>query len=177
MGYFLLTKRLGFRTWSQQDYPLAAALWQDSDVTRYLSGVYSDQQVQERLDLEKHHQATYGFQYWPIFTLDQGRHVGCAGLRPFHNQIRTWELGVHIHRVFWGSAMGEEAARGVIGYAFHTLQAQTLVAGHNPANNNSRQLILKLGFHFTHEEPWGPRQQLHPMYALQPDAYQPAHDR
>ncbi len=39
MTYFLTSARLGFRQWTAADLPLAVALWQDAEVTRYLGGV------------------------------------------------------------------------------------------------------------------------------------------
>jgi len=87
MTFFMTSQRLGFRHWAAQDYPLAAALWCDPEVMRHMGGPYNQDRVYQRLSLEIGFQEKFGFQYWPIFSLDTGEHVGCAGLRPFHDQI------------------------------------------------------------------------------------------
>lgn len=159
--------RLRFRTWTADDLPLAIALWGDADVMRHMGGPRSPQQAAERLhdEMETHRQ--HGIQYWPIFSLETGEHAGCAGLRPFHGSIETLEIGVHIARTFWSGRFGEEAARAVIAHAWSHTGAVALVAGHGPDNANSRALIERLGFTYTHHEVWGPQQRMHPYYRLE----------
>jgi len=166
MSYFLTSDRLGFRHWTEDDEVIAATLWKDADVMRHMGGPYDDDGVRSRLALEISRQKKFGFQYWPIFLLDTGEHVGCSGLRPFHDEEGVVELGVHIARKFWSFRFGEEAARAVINYAFQNVGANAIVAGHGPMNTNSKVLLHRLGFTFTHEEPWGERGILHPFYRL-----------
>ena len=167
MSYFLTSARLGFRHWTEADLPLATALWQHPEVTRYLGGAFSHEQVQQRLALEMHRQRTLGISYWPVFDRATGTHAGCAGLRPFHDEQGVCEVGVHIARPFWSGRFGEEAARAVITYAFDVLNLSAVTAAHNPANIHSRALIGRLGFNFTHMEPWGAQEELHPFYRLE----------
>ncbi len=153
---FPSSTRLQFRAWTEADRALAYSLWADPDVARYLGGVMSMEAVEARLQLEMDRQRQFGFQYWPIFLRDQGDFVGCAGLRPFHNEPHVHEVGVHIGRRFWSERLGEEAARAVIQHAFDQLGAEALTAGHNPGNVHSKALLERIGFVRTHEEPWGP---------------------
>ncbi len=164
MTYFLTSTRLGFRPWTQQDEPLAALLWKDPGVMRYMGGPYDDGGVRSRLALEISQQQSIGLQYWPIFLLETNEFVGCAGLRPFHDQNDVAEIGVHIARKFWSARLGEEAAKALIEHAFHTLKLGALVAGHGPGNLASKALIERMNFHYTHEEPWGKAIIMHPFY-------------
>jgi RimJ/RimL family protein N-acetyltransferase len=75
-----MTKRLGFRCWSSSDFALAHGLWGDAEVTRWIGGPFSDEQIQERLEREVAVMRDHGLQYWPIFLLKSGDHVGCAVL-------------------------------------------------------------------------------------------------
>ncbi len=95
----------------------------------------------------------FGVQYWPIFYRPTGQFAGCCGLRPFRDESRVRELGVHIARPFWSERLGEEAARAVIGYAFDELQLEAVTAGHNSGNSHSKALIERLGFTYTHLQP------------------------
>ncbi len=150
--YFLQSERLGFRCWAEEDFGLARELWGDAEVTRYFGGPFSDEECLVRLQREMERLKSHGFQYWPIFSLSDGEHVGCCGLRPFGADTAVPELGFHLRPKFWGQGLAIEAARTVIGYAFETIGAKGLVAGHHPENANSKKVMEKLGFQYTHEE-------------------------
>jgi RimJ/RimL family protein N-acetyltransferase len=163
--YFLATARLGFRSWRADDLALAAGLWGDPDVTRWIGGPLSPAAAAERLAAEIATEAAAGIQYWPIFQLEDAAHVGCCGLRPYRESIR--ELGVHIRPAFRRRGFALEATRAVIAHAFGALGADALFAGHNPHNSASRALLGKLGFRYTHDELYPPTGLLHPSYRLQ----------
>jgi ribosomal-protein-alanine N-acetyltransferase len=46
-----------------------------------------------------------------------------------------------------------------------------LTAGHGPKNINSKDLLERLGYTFSHEEPWGAQEIMHPFYRLKPEQY------
>ncbi|MGI4854974.1 MAG: GNAT family N-acetyltransferase [Janthinobacterium lividum] len=167
MSYFLTTQRLGFRRWTAEDLPLAQSLWTDAEVMGHMGGPMSNDAAAERLALEIRNQRMFGFQYWLIFSLESGAHAGCSGLRRFHDQPNVLEVGVHLARPFWSGRVGEEAARAVIAYAWQNTDAQALVAGHGPDNVHSKALVGRLGFAYTHHEPWGPHSAQHPYYRLE----------
>jgi len=158
--------RLEFCWWTEEDLPLASSLWRDPEVMRYLGGVMSVEQVEERLKLEMDRARSVGVQYWPLFERASGEFAGCAGLRPYHHEPGVFEVGVHIMRRFWSEGLGEEAVRAVIRFAFEELRVNGLTAGHNPENVHSKNLLGRLGFRFSHIEPWGPLQLGHLFYRL-----------
>jgi [ribosomal protein S5]-alanine N-acetyltransferase len=162
--YFLQSERLGFRTWSEADCDLAMGLWGDPEVTRLIGGPFSEEQVRERLSREIATMQSHGIQYWPIFLLATGEHVGCCGLRPYRVDEGTYEIGVHLRRAFWGQGYAPEATQAVTAYAFTTLGVKALFAGHNPANEASRRVLEKLGFRYTHDEYYPPTGLDHPSY-------------
>jgi len=166
-SYFLRSPRLGFRWWREEDLPLAIALWGDPEVTRFISkSELSDEAVKGLLSEQIAFGREQGIQYWPLFLLENGEHVGCCGLRPNDPNQRVYELGAHIRSTWWRRGFAEEAARAVIDYAFSALGATALFAGHNPNNNASRQLLQKLGFQHTHDEYYAPTDLQHPSYIL-----------
>jgi ribosomal-protein-alanine N-acetyltransferase len=150
--YFVKSERLGFRCWSPADFPLARALWGDIEVTRYFGGPFSDEEVRVRLERELERMKERNFQYWPIFLLSDNEHVGCCGLRPYGADPAIPELGFHLRPKFWGQGLAVEAARAVIQYAFETIGAKGLAAGHHPENANSKKVMAKLDFQYTHAE-------------------------
>lgn len=168
VGYFLVTTRLGFRRWTEQDLDLGLALWGDPAVTRFIErrGALTAEQVAARLADEIAAEAAHGVQYWPVFLLDDGGFVGCCGLRPHRPAERVLELGVHIRSACWGRGYAAEAATAVIAHAFGSLGAARLVAGHHPDNAVSRRLLAKLGFRYTHDELYPPTGLRDPSYVL-----------
>jgi RimJ/RimL family protein N-acetyltransferase len=151
------TARLTFRWWREEDAPLARQLWGDSRVTRRIGAIEPDQRLRSELELAR----SYGVQYWPIFSGDA--FVGCCGLRP---RLEIFELGFHLCFEHWGKGFATEAARAVIAHAFDTLKAPALFAGHHPENESSRRTLLKLGFRYTHDEPYPSTRLSHPSYEL-----------
>ncbi|HYL68978.1 MAG TPA: GNAT family N-acetyltransferase [Candidatus Limnocylindria bacterium] len=164
--YFLKTPRLGFRCWSADDLPHALALWGDIQVTQFIGGPFAPEKVKERLANEIASMNSRQVQYWPLFLLSSGDHAGCGGLRPYKPEDSVYEMGIHLRRRFWGQGLAEEAGRAIIHYAFNSLGARGLFAGHNPANSASQKLLSKLGFRFTHEEFYPPTGLMHPSYLL-----------
>ena len=169
-GYFLHTARLGFRCWAADDLPLALALWGDPEVTRLIGGPFSSEQVKERLCEEIAAMLAHRVQYWPIFLLSGGAHVGCCGLRPYGPDDRIYELGFHLRPAYWGRGLAVEAGRAVCGFAFGVRRARSLFAGHHPENAASRAVLEKLGFRFTHTEIYAPTGLQHPSYRLVPSS-------
>lgn len=165
--YFLQTARLGFRCWTHEDLPLALALWGDPDVTRLVGGLFSREQVQERLDREIANQKRHGIQYWPMFLLSSDEHVGCAGLRPHGEDMQVLEMGYYLRPAWWHMGLAEEAGRGIIGYAFDRLAVKTLIAAHHPQNEPSRRVLEKLGFRRQGTTLYPPTGLMHPEYILE----------
>jgi ribosomal-protein-alanine N-acetyltransferase len=163
-SYFLQTARLGFRPWREDDLPLAMELWTDARVTGFFGGPYSPEQVRARLAREMASQSDSSMQYWPIFLLEDGRHVGVCGLRPWKPGIP--ELGFHLRPEFWRQGLAFEAAVAAIQYGFDRSGATAIFAGHHPGNLASRKLLLKLGFQFAGEELYPPSGMIEPTYLL-----------
>jgi RimJ/RimL family protein N-acetyltransferase len=183
--YFLRTPRLLFRHWTESDLELALTLWGDPVVTEWIGGPFSAAAVRERLDREIATQRIYGVQYWPIFRRADGPprdlpgdgahpdgiHLGCCGIRPYHPEAGIYELGFHLRAEHWGQGYATEAARAVIAYAFDTLRASALFAGHHPLNTASRTLLTRLGFRYTHDEFYPPTGLDHPSYRIRDSGF------
>ncbi len=170
---FLTTERLAFRLWREEDLDLAATLWGDPEVTRFIDARpgLSRAEVEERLHREIATQREHEMQYWPMFLRGTEDLAGCCGLRPHDPASRVYELGVHVRRAHWRKGLAYEASEAVIAHAFLDREASALFAGHHPENVVSNRLLVQLGFHRTHEELYPPTGLMHPSYRL--DAPQP----
>lgn len=166
------TDRLFFSKWSGGDRELAAELWGDPRVTRYIcaAGKFTDVEITQRLLTEIENDRKFGIQYWPCFCPASGELVGCCGLRPHGKD--EYELGFHLRPDFWGMGYASEAAGAVMQYAFSTLGAKALFAGHNPQNTASAAVLKKLGFSYMKDEYYAPTGLYHPSYELREASWQ-----
>lgn len=164
--FWMKTERIGFSKWSEEDVNLADLLWRNPEVTKYISvsGKFDENQIVQRLNKEIENGVKYQVQYWPIFKLGSNELIGCCGLRPYDE--RTYEIGFHLRPEFWGQGYAAEAANAVIDYAFNTLNAERLFAGHNPNNLASKRVLEKLGFKYIGDEFYEPTGLYHPSYEL-----------
>jgi len=171
--YFLKTERLGFRKWDNNDFLLAKGLWGDYKVTKLIDvrGQLTDEQVMERLLNEINCEQNYGVQYFPIFLLNNGDHVGCCGLRPYDLNDNIYEIGFHIRTNYWEKGYAYEAAKAIIDFAFTEMRVSSLFAGHHPNNESSRNILQKLGFTYKGDEFYEPTGLNHPSYLLLKEDY------
>jgi RimJ/RimL family protein N-acetyltransferase len=163
--YFLRSERLGFGVWRESDMELAWELFGDDEITRFVGGPFSQEQVAGRLRSEIASQESITAQYWPLFTLADGKFVGCCGLKS-RPEAGCYEIGFYIVSSAHGNGYAKEAARAVISHAFGKMGARALYAGHNPKNEASRLLLGKLGFVQIGEEFYPPTGLMHPLYRL-----------
>ena len=172
--FFLTSARLAFGNWTTADLPLATAIWGDPKVTRLNSAPFTAAQISERMAFEMSNLASFRIQYWPIFLRASGEHVGCCGLQPRDAAGPIYELGYLLRPVHWGQGLAGEAARAVVDYAFGTLGAAGLFAGHHRENLASQRVLQRLGFRYTHDEFYPPLQHDEPCYLLRRDDAQRA---
>lgn len=167
--FFLTTKRIGFSEWREDDIPLAELLWGEPAVTRFLcaNGIFSADDIAERLKKEIDNNSKYQLQYWPIFEIASGELIGRCGLRPYDSG--KYEIGFHLRSKFWRQGYAAEAANAVIEYAFAVLKAEGLFAGHNPQNTASAKVLRKLGFRYIGDKFYEPTGLYHPSYELDPN--------
>ncbi|MDL2318430.1 GNAT family N-acetyltransferase [Eubacteriales bacterium OttesenSCG-928-A19] len=171
-AYFMRTDRVLFSTWTPEDLSLAQVLWGDPGVTRYIceSGRFAPEEIEARLETEIRRQTESGAQYWPIFAAefaaeDEG-FLGCCGLRPWPDDESAWELGVHLLPAHWGKGLAPEAARASMAYAFDTLGADRVYAGHHPDNAASAKVLTRLGFTYMMDSFYAPTGLYHPAYVI-----------
>jgi len=171
--YFLSTERMGFSFWSPEDFPAARELWGDLQVTQHFGGPFPDEEIVQRLQREISRRESHGFQYWPVYSLEDNDRVGCCGLRLYRPAEEIHELGFHLRPKYWGRGLAVEAASAVIAFSFATLGAKALSAGHHPENLVSKRTIEKLGFRYTHDEFFAALGIKIPYYLLTRPAAQP----
>lgn len=167
-GFFLKTKRIGFSRWNSSDQDLATQLWGEKEVTKFIcsTGMFTKEDIIDRLKTEIRNDKLFHIQYWPIFELSAEDLIGCCGIRPFHSDKHSYEIGFHLRKKYWGMGYASEAAKAVIDYSFNSLKADKLYAGHHPKNEASKKLLAKLDFRYIGDNYYKPTGLNHPSYEL-----------
>lgn len=166
MQFHLVSERIKFAIWQIDMLDYANILWGSADVVRYISfnGVFSAEQIKERLRIEISNHIQYEVQYWPIFSHDD-RFMGCCGLRPKDIKCNVYEIGVHLLPEFWSQGYAIEAMSEAIKLSSKR-NYNKLFAGHNPNDHNSKKMLLSLGFRYVGDEFYAPTNLNHPSYEL-----------
>jgi len=89
---------------------------------------------------------------WGVFERgdagDAGRLVGTVLLVRWAPHHRRVDLGYYLASDTWGRGYATEAARAALGFAFGTLGVWRVEAETTPANEASKRVMRRLGFHF-----------------------------
>ncbi|GEN76471.1 GNAT family N-acetyltransferase [Chryseobacterium hagamense] len=88
--------------------------------------------------------------YWGISLKDQSHLIGTICLWNFSEDRKTAEVGYELLPEYHRKGIMSEALAAVIGFAFHHLHLDEIVAMTHQDNESSRQLLLK--HHFIPEE-------------------------
>ncbi len=84
---------------------------------------------------------------------ETGRVIGSLGLEeldpdPVGGGKLGREIGYVLGKPYWGRGLMPEAVKAVIDYCFDVLHLDYLTCGHFAANQQSRRVIEKCGFHY-----------------------------
>ena len=92
---------------------------------------------------------------WAITIKPNDTVVGTIGLHKRsleHALLNKKEIGYVLDDTLWGQGLMVEAVQAVLAYAFKTLKLSKVTCGHRQDNPQSKRVIEKTGFTFTHEE-------------------------
>jgi RimJ/RimL family protein N-acetyltransferase len=176
------TERLLLRPWKDQDFLPFAEMNADPRVREFFVSVLTREQSDAEI---RHFQSTHerdGFSLLAAELNATGEFIGLIGLETMNIVLPSVaqpavELGWRISRSHWGKGLAAEGARGVIRFAFETLQLREVLATTVPANLRSRRVMEKIGmkhlvgFDFEHPRvPEGHPLRRHVLYAIWKDA-------
>lgn len=144
----LQTERLLLRKQELKDAPHLQQMRFSEQVMLYMdSDMHDDVQTSEAFisrNLESYEQKS-GF-FWAITAVETGSYLGDIILRKIDRSNARAEIGYTLKPEFWRRGYMKEAMRAVLNFGFKDLQLHSIEANINPANNISRNLLLKTGF-------------------------------
>ncbi|MDO9628738.1 MAG: GNAT family protein [Acholeplasmataceae bacterium] len=92
---------------------------------------------------------------WAITLKETDKVIGTIGLhvRNFDNAISNQkEVGYVLDDIYWGQGLMVEAVEEVLRYAFLDLELDKVLCGHSLANIQSKRVVEKSNFSYTHNE-------------------------
>jgi RimJ/RimL family protein N-acetyltransferase len=154
MTGWIETARTRLRPLEETDAEEAFAWFSDPEVMRYIprgaDAALDD--TRSRIAGYRQHQTQFGFSKHLIIHRESGRPIGDAGLFHMSDGHRI-ELGYRLARPWWGAGYATEVARAWLDWCSERLKGRTLWADAHPDNTRSRQVLAKLGFTCSHQEP------------------------
>lgn len=147
----LNTARTEITEYTSQDLPLLAKLEHDPEVMHFFDGPVTDEDKnREKLQgFIDYYQEQPGYGSWKA-CLKDGSYIGSAALnRPClsSNGLRQGpvQVGYILDKIYWGQGYATEMARRLLGYAFDTLQLESVIAITSEDHRGSRRVMEKIG--------------------------------
>ena len=142
----LETERLYLREMEYGDLPsLMDILLDDETMTAY-GGAFSCGEAEAWLDDQKRRYSTLGFGLWAAVHRETGKMIGqCGIIIPRWKDETFLETGYLFNKAYWHMGYATEASRGCIGYAFNTLQADSVSSIIRDTNLPSRRVAERNG--------------------------------
>lgn len=146
------TDRLTLRGHRLEDFEESAAMWADSEVTRYIGGRPSTtEEAWTRLLRYVGHWALIGFGYWVIREKSSGRFVGEVGFADYKRDLEppfadTPEIGWALTTSFSGKGMATEAVCAAVAWGKTHFGSARTVCLINPDNLKSIRVAQKCGY-------------------------------
>ncbi|KLA32049.1 GNAT family N-acetyltransferase [Bacillus cereus] len=96
------------------------------------------------------HWEQYDFGVWLLVNRNTGKLLGHCGLRKV-KEAGEIEIMYLLAPEYWGNGYASEAVEASIQYAIETMNVKRIIARVKIANENSKKLLRKLGFTYTHD--------------------------
>lgn len=154
MPIVLETERLYIRELDCSDNHDLFEMDSDPEVHLYLENkpVETMDEINQILSNLKNQYAQNGIARWAVVDKITNECIGWAGLKfynePMNNHIHFYELGYRFKQKHWGKGFATESSKAILEYGFQHLNVTTIFAITDPRNDNSKNVLTKLGFVF-----------------------------
>lgn len=122
--------------------------WSDREVTRYMNiaPLENVRQAEEIIDfLNALAEQNMAFR-WSILCKKSNQIVGTCGFNNWDRKNQRAEIGYELGRPFWGRGIMTEALMALLSHGFGVMGLNRIQALVEPANANSRKLLMGIGF-------------------------------
>jgi ribosomal-protein-alanine N-acetyltransferase len=147
--------RILLRHLTDADLDPLAAIFADAEVTRYIGGPRTREQVRVRLHELISAYARDGFSKWAVVLRETGETIGrCGPMRETVEGTSEIEIGYDLARAHWGRGIGAEAARAALCYSFGALRLSRVISLIAPGNAASLGVARNMGMRHERDVVW-----------------------
>jgi RimJ/RimL family protein N-acetyltransferase len=152
----LHTSRLRLEPITDAHFAGLLALNSDPAVMRYITGKPdTPEDTRAMIERVKARWSEFGFSWWSLIEQRTGEIIGAGCIQHLGREPgNPLEIGWRLRVDKWGQGFASEAAHCMAGFAFETLEAESLYAVCRPDNRASSQVMERLGMHYKGEEVW-----------------------
>ena len=152
MNVIVETKRLYLREVCMDDVDDLYEMDADAEVHKYIENkpVTTKQQIIDVISMLQQQYRENGIARWAVIDKDTNECLGWAGLKYYTESLNNhhyfYELGYRFKRKHWNKGYATEACTAIINYGFTHLNTNVMYAITHIENNNSINVLKKLGF-------------------------------
>jgi RimJ/RimL family protein N-acetyltransferase len=145
----LETERLIIRGWEPADRPAFAALTQDPEIMEFVHGgvPFTQEEIEAMLARQAKQLADHDVCMGALVEKATNRVVGVTGVQPL-GTTGEMEIGWWLARDVWGRGYATEAGGAAMRHVLDTLGRPLVYAIIDPANERSKAVVARLGFHY-----------------------------
>lgn len=89
--------------------------------------------------------------YAIVDTQNEYKMIGMIDFHTYYESINTAEIGYILHRDYWHQGIMTKCLKKMIHIGFEYLQLEKIIVGHTIQNISSRDVILRVGFHYEYQ--------------------------
>lgn len=147
------TERLILRHYLAEDKACLIKLFTDKAVMKHVGeGVFTEAQAEKWWKKLFEQLYPQGYNIWAIFTKEDSRYVGHAGIYQRPTRKEDWEFVYFLSRDAWGKGYATEVARKIIEYGFDELNLPEVFATVDDEHSASIRVLEKAGMKFKNYE-------------------------
>lgn len=144
----LQSERLVFREFTREDAEEIQLIRSNKEVMRFLDNENHDS-IEKSEEFISNNLSAYQNKkglFWAIIEKSSGEFIGDFSFWRLDFKNHRAEIGYTLKPNYWGNGFMTETIECILDFGFNSFHLHSVEANINPANENSRKLLLKTGF-------------------------------
>ena len=147
------TERLIIKPYTEADKDNLIGLFTDPEVMKFVGdGVMTQTQAEEWWHKLFNKFYPRGINIWAVFSKDDSRYLGHAGIYPRPTKKEDWEFVYFLSRDAWGKGYATEIAQAMVEYGFNEIKLPEVFASVDNDHPKSIHVLEKAGLSFLRYE-------------------------
>lgn len=146
--YLFTSDRLGFRNWTEEDFPAFAKMNADTNVMEHFPKLLSENDTLVFIKKLQNHYKIHGFNYFACEVIETAQFIGFIGLgyQDFDSTFTpAIDIGWRLKQSAWGKGYATEGAKRCLEFAFNDLNLAKVISICTLKNIKSEHVMQKIG--------------------------------